>query len=249
MSDTATEVRSESGHEKEPGRGWSFLDMVLAVVLGGIAGVIAILLFRLGAALAHAHFTRIQTLAIASTLLYAGIALGVWLLVVRRRRVGWGALGLRPVSPAYGLLALGAFVALEIVNVIVAYGMTAALGQFKNPQVAQITAGGRISESDFVWLLIMVAVVAPIVEETVFRGMFYRYLRARTGIVVAVLLSAAVFAAAHGLPILLPLLFTTGIALAIVAQVSDSIIPSMIVHGLNNGLFTLILYASLHAAR
>ncbi|BAS11843.1 CAAX amino terminal protease family protein [Arthrobacter sp. Hiyo8] len=52
--------------------------------------------------------------------------------------------------------------------------------------------------SGFALSLLVSLLVAPIVEETLFRGLLYPMLRKRTGAVVAAVLSSLLFAAMHG---------------------------------------------------
>lgn len=80
------------------------------------------------------------------------------------------------------------------------------------------------------------AVVAPIGEELVFRGVLARGLATRLPASAAIAISAAVFSLYHlALPQLGPA-FTIGLALAFVALRADSIIPSIVVHMINNAI-------------
>jgi membrane protease YdiL (CAAX protease family) len=93
-------------------------------------------------------------------------------------------------------------------------------------------------------LLLLAAVVAPIVEETMFRGVLYRHLRdasASLGIVASVALSVMlntfIFAAIHpqGL-VAVPALMSLACGMVLVREWRGTLIPSMIVHGVSNGL-------------
>jgi membrane protease YdiL (CAAX protease family) len=96
-------------------------------------------------------------------------------------------------------------------------------------------------------VLLLASVIAPIVEETMFRGILYRHLReasAGLGFIVSVLFSATlvsfVFAVIHpqGLetvPILMALAFT----FCLVREWRGSLVPAMIAHGISNGLVLL----------
>jgi membrane protease YdiL (CAAX protease family) len=90
-----------------------------------------------------------------------------------------------------------------------------------------------------VWFFIVGAVFAPLVEETFFRGFLFQGFRARYGWQAAMLLSSAIFAAAHlDLVALIPT-FILGNVLAYVYHRSNSIWPGVILHFLVNafGLF------------
>ena len=101
------------------------------------------------------------------------------------------------------------------------------------------------------WLqvIVLAAVIAPIVEETMFRGVLYRHLREmsdRLGFTLSVILSALivsfVFAVIHpqGL-IALPALMALAFGFAIVREWRRTLIPCMVAHGINNGILTLVL--------
>jgi membrane protease YdiL (CAAX protease family) len=82
---------------------------------------------------------------------------------------------------------------------------------------------------------IVVAVVAPIVEELTFRGLGYSLL-ARYGRWTAILGTGLAFALAHGLVNAFPLLAAFGIGLAFLRSRVDSVYPGMILHGLFNAV-------------
>jgi membrane protease YdiL (CAAX protease family) len=82
---------------------------------------------------------------------------------------------------------------------------------------------------------LVVAVVAPIVEELTFRGLGYSLL-ARYGRWMAIIATGLAFALAHGLVNAFPLLAAFGIGLAYLRSRVDSVYPGMIVHGLFNAI-------------
>jgi membrane protease YdiL (CAAX protease family) len=91
-------------------------------------------------------------------------------------------------------------------------------------------------------LLGLVAVAAPIVEETLFRGVAYSAFRARWGPGWGIVLSATLFAAMHhSLAVFLPL-FALGAVFAYLYEVTGSIVPCMVAHACQNGLTALALW-------
>jgi membrane protease YdiL (CAAX protease family) len=82
---------------------------------------------------------------------------------------------------------------------------------------------------------IVVAMVAPIVEELTFRGLGYSLL-ARYGRWTAILGTGLAFGLAHGLVNSFPFLAAFGIGLAYLRSRVDSVYPGMIVHGLFNAI-------------
>ncbi len=89
------------------------------------------------------------------------------------------------------------------------------------------------------------AVLAPLCEEPLFRGLLYQSLRSRIGVAGGAIISAFLFAVLHLDPGGLLPLFALGLVLAIVFEKTGSLVPSIIAHGLWNGAnFTMSLLAS-----
>lgn len=171
----------------------------------------------------------------------------VYLLIVRRRGVDWADLGLRPVARRWYRHAV--VIALATVPVVGAVNaLTQALVDvpFTNPQLKVLAPAG-FSWIGLIGMLAMAGVVAPVVEEIVFRGLLYGWLRRRVGVALGIALSALLFAFAHGIVILAPALAVQGVILATVYQRSGSLWPSIVVHGTFNAIMTSVLYAALAA--
>ncbi len=89
---------------------------------------------------------------------------------------------------------------------------------------------------------ITLGVLAPLCEESLFRGFLYSNLRKRFGVGISLLVSASLFAAAHLDPGALIPLFSLGLVFGYVFERTRSLVPSMIAHGLwNAGSFTVML--------
>ncbi|MGC9130786.1 MAG: CPBP family intramembrane glutamic endopeptidase [Pyrobaculum sp.] len=76
-------------------------------------------------------------------------------------------------------------------------------------------------------------VLAPLVEETIFRAMLYTELEKRAGQLVGYVGNSLIFAAVHGAAALLPLYFAYGLVLTYAFK-KGGIAASMALHGLNN---------------
>lgn len=84
--------------------------------------------------------------------------------------------------------------------------------------------------------VVVVVLVGPAVEELVYRGLGYSALRAHAGAALAVVVSAAAFAGAHGLLVGLPILFVFGVVVALLRRATESVYPGMVLHGVFNGI-------------
>lgn len=170
----------------------------------------------------------------------------VYLVIVRGRGIPWRDIGLRPARSGWYLRALGlAFVTLLLVGAI-NLALQAMMDQpLHNPQV-EVLAPLAVSLPSIIAVALLVAVVFPFVEEVVFRGLLYVWLR-RFSVPVAYVGSAALFAAAHGILVLLPALFAIGLILAWTYETSDSLWPPILLHGTFNGIMLILLYAAIAA--
>jgi membrane protease YdiL (CAAX protease family) len=87
------------------------------------------------------------------------------------------------------------------------------------------------------FVFVLGAVLAPLVEETFFRGALFRALRTRRGLVFSGLLSGLIFAALHPQGVLaIPALTAMGFGFACIREWRDSLIAPMTAHAINNGL-------------
>jgi len=88
--------------------------------------------------------------------------------------------------------------------------------------------------------LLETIVFAPIFEEVVFRGLFFATLRRRFGFVASALISAIVFAVAHGYGLMgFASVLWSGMLWAWVYEKSGSVLPGILAHMLNNATVCL----------
>ena len=162
----------------------------------------------------------VTTLTLISGLLTIAIVLAFYL--IRRKKLS-DALWLRPVSaPALftgASLAPALYFVVIVVLSILPEAWTESYGEASSDIVTG-TALGAIS----------VAIVAPIVEEFIFRGLIMtRLSRAMSGWL-AVLLSAAVFGLCHGEPVWFCYAFVLGAVFGFIDLRAGSILPSILGH-------------------
>jgi len=229
--------------------------LILIVSLGGmrilttiLAGILLADAFKPGgggAQVTHGHLLAFTVaMAIAQTVVLLG---AVYLFVLRKHRLSWADVGLRPAPRLwYSRAALFAVLLVPAVALINALIGRITGAPFENPQVYAIAPGG-FSWSGLLLMLVIVGFVAPFAEEIAFRGVLFAWLRDRFGVRVGVLGSSLFFSLLHGLPQLIPALFVVGAVLAMLYHRSGSLWTAIIAHGLFNSLMVLLLYTALAA--
>jgi hypothetical protein len=220
---------------------WGWRDIVavlLLVVIGALAfillarAIVSITGWQVGSGMTS------PVLYIASASIYGILLLGVYLFAARQS--GWEALGIRR-PPWWTITITPILLLVEMTGMVIINNMIAYLRgeMFVNPQIEAMTGGEPLAPYMLVLLLLLIAVLAPIAEELFFRGMLYGWLRQQWGTGVAIIASAAIFAVLHFIPLLIPALFFIGLVLALLREWSNSTIPCIILHMLQNGIVVI----------
>ncbi|MBY0312142.1 MAG: CPBP family intramembrane metalloprotease [Phycisphaerales bacterium] len=142
---------------------------------------------------------------------------------------------------ACGLMGYLAFLpiyfGLAIVVVIIMFAYQAIMGepqQAPSNKVLEIVQGGGVFELLMIYLL--ATIWAPVVEESIFRGALLRFFGGRTPMIIAALVTAAIFAALHGYLVMqLLLVGSLGFWFALLRQWRGSIIAPVLGHMIHNG--------------
>ncbi len=241
-------VRQPSMRTASPGlRRWSLLDFLEAFALWLF--VSAVLAVAVSAITGGGVNALASPRAKVVLLLCAYIIPAMTVLVLLYRRAaernmlpsqafGWSA---RPGAKLVliGLAGYAAAVPLTVVAALVSRSIVPADPFSTNPAIPVVVEADSLSLR--LILLGLLAVAAPFVEETVFRGVGYSAFKARWGVKWGIILSAAVFALMHhNLPTFLPL-FALGAVFAYLYEVTGSIVPSMVAHACQN-TFTAIAF-------
>jgi membrane protease YdiL (CAAX protease family) len=142
-------------------------------------------------------------------------------------RAAFPALGLRPANWKY--LVFGALGTLALSVAVSQLGIEPQ----GMKQVIEMVPG-KIGVS-----LALFAVLAPIVEELIFRGLLYGWVAGRWGGLAGLIVSSLVFAAAHIEPAHVILVLPLGLLFGWLRRRTDSLLPSLFSHIMNNG-FALV---------
>ena len=221
--------------------------------------MVAVLYFAMSATgilvgLLTAHFlertpdvVRVAITGVQYTLVTVGVLYLIWTRIAGESRRKLSILGLRA-RHVWSLVAQGIGGYAVLVVVLVSLTSLVPGGNLFAPGLAQ--TGERLlsvahSLSARIGLFILICVIAPVVEEMIFRGFVYPGLRRRMSVAGAVVASALLFALMHNNPAALAPIAVIGVVLAVLYERNLSLVPSIICHALNNTLvFFLMLLTS-----
>ena len=166
------------------------------------------------------------------TVLGAFFLIGLLAVIVAVAPLGkaaFPALGLRPANwkyPVFG--ALGTlFLSVAVSQIgIEPQGMKQVIDVVREPH-------------ELILSLLLLSVLAPIVEELVFRGLLYGWIAGRWGGTPALIVSSLAFAAAHWEPAHIILVLPLGFLFGWLRRRTDSLLPSLFSHIVNNGFALL----------
>ncbi len=193
-----------------PVPGWSLLAFLGALVV---------------LCLAATGFLRGQGLLTILALFYGLGLCAVVVAVAPLGRAAAGALGLR--GAAWRPVVFGALGTLALSFAVSQFGIEPK-GMKQAIEIAR--RPGELAKS-----LVVLAVLAPFVEELVFRGLFYGWIAGRWGTTAAWIASSLAFAAAHYEPAHILLVLPLGFLFGWLRRRTDSLLPSLVSHIVNNG--------------
>jgi uncharacterized protein len=163
------------------------------------------------------------------SLFYAAGLLSVVLAVLPMGRAAPPALGLRKAGWRYAVFGALGTLALSVAVSSVGpqpEGMKQVIELAQDP--------GKLLPSLFAF-----ALLAPVVEELVFRGLLYGWIEGRWGSKVALVVSSLAFAAAHYEPAHILLVLPLGFLFGWLRRRTNSLAPSLVSHIVNNGFAVL----------
>jgi membrane protease YdiL (CAAX protease family) len=257
-----TDLTSEPEAETKPPVAspitWSpWIAAILVIASFLVATVLGQVLVSIYPALTHMSAARTQDWLDSSTaaqFAYTLLAYGLLLLplawFVRHYKVSFGTFGIKKPrlrDPLYGLLALAPYYASYLVIVAV---VSALVPELNTSQQQQIGFGGAHGAGPLILTFLSLAIIPPLVEETVIRGFLYTSFRAKLKLPVAVILTSIIFAAGHlqfgsGAPLLWIAAidtFTLSLFLIYLREKTGSLWASITLHALKNSIAFLYLF-------
>jgi membrane protease YdiL (CAAX protease family) len=166
----------------------------------------------------------------ADGIVFYGLILGLVLVIAIDR---WDLLALRPVAS----VRTAARAAVTAVVAVLAWETVVTLLPIENPGKEQgLTPSHWESQhaAAFAANVVLFVVIAPFVEELLFRGLGQSLLTQVVGATPAIVVIGLAFGAWHGLLVALLVLIPFGWALAYLRARTNSVVPGMIVHAIFN---------------
>lgn len=212
----------------------------------GIAVAGTVVLYVIGILL-YLQIPRDDTVAAGLTLFaVSGLApLGGVLIANALRHRDLGVFGVRKVAPRW--LGIGVLIGLGVVALNVAVTSVVSATTDAADVQGNYQSAATSGVIGFVGALVLGAVLTPIGEEFLFRGVIFGLLsRYRT--VIAVSVSTIVFGLSHGVNLALPAALIVGVSAALLMHRTGSVWPGIIVHAVNNASSSVIAVVYLQIA-
>ena len=172
-------------------------------------------------------------------------------LTLGRRPLAEPAIGVASYVLGLPLLMVGAFATIFLMTLQHYIAGDGGADDFSIPSGPSHPITGPLLRGDWsvrLQFLFLASVVAPLVEEVMFRGVLYRHLRELTcrsggllSVLFSTLFSSFIFAAIHPQGLLaVPALMSLAIGFSLRAEWRVTLIPCMVAHGLSNALVLML---------
>jgi membrane protease YdiL (CAAX protease family) len=217
----------------------------LLIALGGGAGAAAVLGFA-------TYYALRPLFAEANKGLLAQlIVLEVYLILIAAFRVAFGPLKNDPIALRFSSwrdigVACTVWLATLLAVVLCYTIISPMIGGFENAVRLVVSLGTDAKRlqsqplSSWIVAVLRGCLVVPVFEETFFRGLLLQWLKRYVPVYGAIAMMAALFAAMHAYPVLMPYAFVYGLATGIVRERTGSTFNPLVMHVLNNVLLLCV---------
>ncbi|WP_218038398.1 CPBP family intramembrane glutamic endopeptidase [Acrocarpospora pleiomorpha] len=201
----------------------------------GVAVLAAAILYGVGATIAYLLPAGSPVSPGQANFLVSGLApLGAFAVAMLIRIRDVRPFGMRRVHPGWLLAAI----AIGLACFALSWPVSAIFDPFF-PGSESVQEGyrdaARAGVLSLVVTIVLGGVLTPFGEEVLFRGVFASFLL-RWGTWIGVIVSAAVFAVAHGVNSVMPVAFVVGLGTGLVLRFSGSIWPAVVIHVVYNSV-------------
>jgi membrane protease YdiL (CAAX protease family) len=222
---------------------WDFVVVLVAGLVGSV----------LGAVVVGPDASPAEIFGVLFGAQYGGHLLGL-MVVLRRRRMTLADLGFEADISNLGYVGLG--VVLQIALLVLMVPFAQLLGvDAESPQEIQNVISGELGTAGLIAAIITIALLGPVVEELMFRGVVLKALLVRWGRNAAIFGSAAAFAVLHLLgldftrlavsaALTLPRFFIMGLVLAYLTLRKGTLGPAIFTHAGFNLIGVIVTFAA-----
>lgn len=166
---------------------------------------------------------------------------------LKKHHLSWSSVGLKRFKIAQSIRYIGGYY-LTILGLLVLLAIVASSLGIQPPATPDGETGGTnmLKYMGNFWLAFALTVLlAPVIEEIVFRGVLFPAIKKRYGLVSGIAISSLIFTLVHIDPINMISVLPLGIFLAIMYQRTGSIYPGMILHASWNFMVLIIAQSAL----
>jgi uncharacterized protein len=222
--------------------GWGIRDILLGILLYllCIAALGALTLAPRLLRLELSADVRLPLQSLALLVFEGLLVMPVWMVVFLRRKAGWAEVGFRHFAPLVGC-------SLPLAYLFVAFAASAIWGvviqamHWPTQQSLEPIFGSN--PVSIAIGFVAACIVAPLAEETFFRGFVIGGLRRRFGTIGALLISALFFSLLHPPFTILPIIFLLGSLLGLLYLQTGSLWPGILMHAAFNTLGFIAQFA------
>src|SRR2546422_5416536 len=161
----------------------------------------------------------------------AALLLPVWLLAILKAHGSWRAVGFRRFDTSLGCTLPVVYLFIALVSSAVWGALLQVFNLPTQPEIAPLFGTNALA---IAFGYLGAAIVAPIAEETIFRGFVIGGLRNRFGVAAALVVSAVLFALLHPPLTIFPVIFVLGLLLGLLFIQTGSLYPGMLMHAMFN---------------
>ncbi|MFS0781825.1 CPBP family intramembrane glutamic endopeptidase [Bacillus sp. 1P06AnD] len=168
------------------------------------------------------------------------LTMGVYFIALFPKHLSWGEVGIKSFAQKDWIIIVF-FSIIILSSGLVIIVLTSFLGDYSWENSKTEAIQQNITFHTVLIAFISAAIISPIYEEIFYRGFLYRWLRTRIGFIGAILVSSIIFTIVH-FPALnvMPVNFLSGIVFALAYERTNSIWPSIFIHGLTNGIMVVL---------
>lgn len=163
----------------------------------------------------------------------------LYFIVLKPKEQSWKTVGLTHFHLRDWKLIAFWTIILIVVSIVLVIGMSFIGVGTENSKTESLQS--QMTLLNFTIGFVSAAIISPIYEEIFYRGFLYRFFSSRYGVLSGMLISSLIFTVVH-IPTYntLPVNFVSGLIFSWVYHKTGSIIPSILIHGIFNGIAVIL---------